>query len=241
VPDHVLPLDPDDVDRLIAVTSAGGIVLFPAEGVYGLAVDPRRPDAVRRLAELKGRDPEKPVAVLFWSVDDVLADGTPGPAIPRPATASEAPRSATASGTPRPVDPADRIGRAVRALLPGPVGLVLPDPAARFPAAAGTDPTSLGVRAPRLAGEAPPGRDPIAQTSANRAGEPDPVTVDAVPRAIRAACDLVLDRGPRPGTPSTIVDLRAWAAGDGRWRVLREGAVPGVEIDRRLGALRRDG
>ncbi len=48
--------------------SAGGVVVFPADTVYGLACDPENADAVRRLYALKGRPPDKPAAVMFFSV-----------------------------------------------------------------------------------------------------------------------------------------------------------------------------
>jgi L-threonylcarbamoyladenylate synthase len=47
----------------------GGVVVFPADTVYGLACDPENADAVARLYELKGRPPDKPAAVMFFSVD----------------------------------------------------------------------------------------------------------------------------------------------------------------------------
>jgi L-threonylcarbamoyladenylate synthase len=51
--------------------AGGGVVVFPADTVYGLACDPENPDAVARLYELKGRPPDKPAAVMFFSVDAV--------------------------------------------------------------------------------------------------------------------------------------------------------------------------
>ena len=48
--------------------SAGGVVVFPADTVYGLACDPAREDAVARLYALKGRPPDKPAAVMFFSL-----------------------------------------------------------------------------------------------------------------------------------------------------------------------------
>ena len=48
---------------------AGGVVVFPADTVYGLACDPENPEAVARLYELKGRPPDKPAAVMFFSVE----------------------------------------------------------------------------------------------------------------------------------------------------------------------------
>ena len=50
---------------------AGGIVLFPADTVYGLAVDPGNEEAIERMYKLKGRPREKRSALMFFSVDDV--------------------------------------------------------------------------------------------------------------------------------------------------------------------------
>jgi L-threonylcarbamoyladenylate synthase len=47
---------------------AGGVVVFPADTVYGLACDPENAEAVARLYALKGRPPDKPAAVMFFSL-----------------------------------------------------------------------------------------------------------------------------------------------------------------------------
>ncbi len=49
-----------------ACIRAGGVALFPADTVYGLACDPESPAAVARLYALKGRAPGKPAAVMFF-------------------------------------------------------------------------------------------------------------------------------------------------------------------------------
>jgi L-threonylcarbamoyladenylate synthase len=46
--------------------ASGGVVLFPADTVYGLACDPESEDAVAKLYALKGRPPDKPAAVMFF-------------------------------------------------------------------------------------------------------------------------------------------------------------------------------
>lgn len=208
-PGGTLPLDAAAIRRLTAVTARGGLVVFPAETVYGIATDPDDPDAVRRMAALKRRDPGKPSSVMFWTVAAALAalDGAP-----------------------------DAVLRAVTRLLPGPIGLIVPNPARRYVPACGDDPASLGIRVPALAAVAGASaaldRLPaVVQTSANVAGRPDPRTLDAVPAEVRAGADLVLDAGPRPGTPSTIVDLRAvTAARPDAWRIVRAGPVPATAI-----------
>ena len=97
------------------------------------------------------------------------------------------------------------------------------------------DGDALGIRVPRLV--EPVDALPVVQTSANLAGGPDPLTPDDVPAPIRDACALVLDRGPRPGTPSTVVDLRGLADARGTWAVVREGAVPRAALDAALDGL----
>jgi L-threonylcarbamoyladenylate synthase len=73
-------------------------------------------------------------------------------------------------------------------------------------------------------------RWPVLQSSANLTGESEARTLDAVPESIRKAADLVLDGGELPGTPSTVVDLRAFEDREG-WAIAREGAVPAAEIE----------
>ena len=55
-----------------AVIAAGGVVVFPADTVYGLACDPSNEQAVARLYALKGRPPDKPAAVMFFDRDQAL-------------------------------------------------------------------------------------------------------------------------------------------------------------------------
>jgi L-threonylcarbamoyladenylate synthase len=174
----------------------GGVALFPADTVYGLACDPDNRFAVQRLYLLKRRPLEKPSAVMFFDLELALA------ALP---------------------ELGERIRAAMRALLPGALTLLVPNPARRFPLACGEDRSTLGVRVPHLpvlSGVS----WPVLQSSANRAGGADPRRLEDVPELIRAATDLVIDGGELLGTPSTVVDLRRYED-TGEWRVVRAGAV----------------
>jgi L-threonylcarbamoyladenylate synthase len=73
----------------------------------------------------------------------------------------------------------------------------------------------------------------VLQSSANAAGGPDARRLEDVPEHIRTHTDLVLDGGELPGTPSTVVDLRAYEA-DSQWSVAREGAMSVMEVAARL-------
>ncbi len=196
-------------ERCIA---AGGVAVFPADTVYGLACDPSSAEAVSRLYALKGRPADKPAAVMWFDRAAALA------ALP---------------------DLPPRTRAAVERLTPGSVTLLLPNPDGLFPLAAGPagSAAALGVRVPlvpALAGA----RVAVLQSSANDAGGADARTLDEVPPQIRDGADLVLDAGPLPGTPSTVVDLRAFEQ-TGEHAIVRAGAVPAPEVARTLAMVGR--
>lgn len=181
--------------------SVGGVAIFPADTVYGLACDVSDRLAVERLYRFKRRRPDKPSAVMLFSVEVAFA------ALPE-------------------LGPLTR--GALERLLPGAVTLLLPNPAERFPLACGADPSVVGIRVPvvpALAGV----RWPVLQSSANFAGEPDTRRLEDVPAALRRGADLVIDGGELPGTASTVIDLRSYE-GTGQWGIVREGAVAVADV-----------
>ena len=190
-----------DAAALAACIAAGGVAVFPADTVYGLACAPDDADALKRLYSLKGRPEDKPSAVMWFDAERALA------ALPELGSRT---RSV--------------LGR----LLPGPVTVLLPNPRRRFGPACATDRLTLGIRVPALdpplaALAAVP--VPVLQSSANVSGGRDARRLGDVPASISAGADVVLDGGPRPGVPSTVVDLRQFED-TGAWEVLRDGAMP---------------
>ncbi len=176
----------DDFDRCMR---SGGVAVFPADTVYGLACDAQDARAIARLYALKGRPPGKPAAIMVFAAVDLPPLG---------------PRTAAAAA----------------ALLPGPVTLLVRSD--RYPLAGGGGGV-LGLRfpdVPLLAGA----RGVVLQSSANRAGGPDPRRLDDVPAEIRAGADLLVDGGELPGTPSTVIDLTRYDDG-GAWSIVRAGAL----------------
>jgi L-threonylcarbamoyladenylate synthase len=173
----------------------GGVVVFPSDGLYGLACDPLDPAAVVRIHQLKGRNDGKSSAVMYFS-----------PLAMRELVSELGPRTAAA----------------VSALLPGPATVIVDNPGGRYPLACREDPNRLGVRL--IGGPLAGAMCPVFQTSANRSGEPPPSRFADVPEELLAGVDLAIDGGELTGLPSTVVDV-ATIEEDGAWQVLREGAL----------------
>jgi L-threonylcarbamoyladenylate synthase len=180
------------IDEAVEAIRAGRPVILPTDTVYGLCTTASSPEAVARLYRLKGRAETQPTAILAGSVEALLEQV---PELPE---------------------------RVVRAFLPGPYTLVLPNPARRFPWLNGTRPETIGVRVPAVSGEAAKvlrRAGPVVATSANLAGGPEPRRLEDVPAAIREAAAAELDGGELPGVASTVVDFTG-----AKPKVLREGA-----------------
>jgi L-threonylcarbamoyladenylate synthase len=187
----------------------GGVALFPADTVYGLATEPDSKEGVRRLYRLKGRPPERPAAVMFFALDRALD------ALPELGT---------------------RTREALERLLPAGLTLLLPNPLRRFGLACGPEPERLGLRVPELPERLAPlasVRWPVLQSSANRSGEAEARRLEDVDARIRRGVDLVLDGGELPGTASTVVDLTRYED-EGAFAVVREGAVAAERVAARL-------
>ena len=190
------------LDRCV---QGGGVAVFPADTLYGLACDPHNEAAIDRINALKGREERKPSAVMFFS-----------PLAMRELVSALGLRTRDALG----------------ALLPGAVTLVVHNPERRYRLACREDPERLGVRL--IEGPLAGASCAVFQTSANRSGGPAPHRAGDVDATILSGADVAIDGGEVGGEPSTVVDLTAIEAGGG-WRVLREGAVSDAEIRRALG------
>jgi L-threonylcarbamoyladenylate synthase len=197
-----------EIDGAVAALRAGLPVVLPTDTVYGLCANPYSEEPVRRAYELKGRGQLQPSALLASDVD-VLLECLP--------------------------ELRSRVGPILRALLPGPLTLVVPNPARRFRWVTGERAETIGVRVPEL----PPAADAVLSqaglvmgTSANLPGGPDPARLEDVPDQILEGCGAAIDAGELPGVPSTVIDLTGEEP-----KVLREGAVSEGEALERVAGL----
>jgi L-threonylcarbamoyladenylate synthase len=195
-------VDPENVQvshlaDAVAWLRQGGVVAYPTDTLYGLAVDPFSDAAVRTLFDLKGRNARAAVPLMADSVEQVVAV----------------------------CGPIGSIGaRLASAWWPGPVSLILDAPA-RVSIAVHGGRRSIAIRVPahpvartlaRAFGTV------VTATSANLTGEAPATRVEELVPLLDDPRVLVVDGGPTPGgAPSTIVDARG-----SNVELVRAGAIP---------------
>jgi L-threonylcarbamoyladenylate synthase len=186
-----------ELARALAVIKAGGVVAFPTETYYGLAVDPFSRQALSRLFALKRRPPDKPVLTLIDKEEQLSLLASHVPDLYRPL---------------------------MRAFWPGPLTLVfdaVPDLPVILTGYTGT----VGVRisshpiARQLVAAA---GQPLTATSANYSGQLPALTADEVVDQLGLDVDLILQGGSTAGgSGSTIVGLAETGLVE-----LRPGVIP---------------
>lgn len=187
---------PEDLGPAVERLRSGGVVVFPTETFYGLAVDPSSSKAVSALVDLKGRAADAALPLIAGTLDHVRATVVLG-AID--------------------LQLAD-------AFWPGPLTIVV-EPRVVFAAGVAAADGSVAIRIPGHAvarALATAWGGPLTATSANRSGLPPASRVEDLGDLESDARVMVIDGGATPGgRPSTIVDARG-----GHPQLVRDGAVP---------------
>ncbi len=208
----ILPPDAAGIARAAAILTAGGLVAFPTETVYGLGADARSDRAVARVFDAKGRPRFNPLIVH-------LADLA---AVERMAEVPEAARRLAQAFWPGPLTLVLRLGP--QAGLSPLVTAGLPTVAVRVPA----HPVAQALLA-AFGG-------PVAAPSANPSGRISPTRAEHVMEGLGERIDAVIDGGAcAVGLESTILAL------DPRPTILRPGGVPAEALARVLGRAPAEG
>ncbi|HSH82886.1 MAG TPA: L-threonylcarbamoyladenylate synthase [Herpetosiphonaceae bacterium] len=187
---------PEALEEALALLRAGAVIAFPTDTVYGVGAAGLNPAAIAQLYTVKARPLSQPIPLLLADPEDL---GSVSAAVPSRAAALAA------------------------RYWPG--GLTLVVPAARhLPSILLAGGSTVAVRVPdhawvreliRRLGQ------PLAATSANLHGGPNPASAAMVLEQLGSNLPLVVDGGPTPGDiASTIVDVTG-----SRPVVLRQGAL----------------
>ncbi len=190
---------PDAIERAVAILRAGGLVAIPTDTVYGLAAMADDAAAIERIYQVKTRSEIKAIAVLIGEISQLAQVA---------AAQNETARQLTGAFWPG----------ALTVVLPRRPGL--PENLSPLP--------TIGVRMPdhpfarRLLAQT----GPLATTSANLSGGPNPRTAREVLAQLEDKIELVLDGGDAPGgIPSTVVDCTQEP-----FTIIRQGAIEAGQL-----------
>lgn len=195
------PCSMADLNRAVAVLNNGGVVAFPTETFYGLAVDPFNPLALNHLFALKQREISKPILTLVDDRESLSILVHEIPTIYEPI---------------------------MDVFWPGPLTLIFPA-RVNLPTLLTAGTSTIGIRQSshpfarqllRAFGM------PITATSANISGRTAAVDAFEVKSQFGDKIDMVFDGGRTPGVGgSTIIGLKG-----GKLILIREGAIAFKEI-----------
>jgi tRNA threonylcarbamoyl adenosine modification protein (Sua5/YciO/YrdC/YwlC family) len=194
---------PDRIDYIVSCLRQGDVVAMPTDTFYGLAVDPVNLRAVESIYRLKGRQKQKPLSLLIASL----------------AQAYELARDS---------DP--MLDKLADRFWPGPLTIIV-RAGTKLPLRSTANTGNVALRIPDAAiPRAVVERFglPITATAANLQGASECTHAAYVRDQIGDRIPLIVDGGPTGRSlPTTIVDL---SLGQGRWEILREGAIPTHEV-----------
>lgn len=189
------------LEDALGALRAGELVVYPTETFYGIAADPFSPTALEKLFAIKGREANKPIALI--AADSAMAF----------AIAREVPALARELAI---------------AFWPGPLTMIIPARRDFPPQLIGPD-GGVGVRvsshpiASALSGGL--GR-PITATSANLSGEPPASTIDTARKSLGSTIKVFVEGGIlTAAAPSTVI-----ACDVDDFRIVRAGAISEREL-----------
>ena len=195
--------EPDRIDYIVSCLRRGDVVAVPTDTFYGLAVDPVNLFAVEQIYQIKTRQKHKPLSLLIASV-------------------------AQAYELVRETEPL--IDKLAERFWPGPLTIIV-KAGSRLPLRSTANTGNVALRVPDAAIPRAVVQRlglPITATSANLQGASECTHAGCVRDQIGDRIPLIVDGGPTGhAKPTTIVDI---SLGEGRWEILREGAIPTREI-----------
>jgi tRNA threonylcarbamoyl adenosine modification protein (Sua5/YciO/YrdC/YwlC family) len=182
----ILSLNPENpqtrlINRVVECLKQGGVIAYPTDTIYGLGCDIFNKKGVKKLYQIKQRDPKKPFSFICADLSDVAIYA----------------------------QVSNFAFKIMKRYLPGPYTFVL-EATRIVPDLLTTKQKTVGIRIPAnpiaLSIVQQLGH-PLVTTSANISGEEpcyDPVEIEAT---IGRQIDLVVDGGIVMGEPSTVISL----------------------------------
>ena len=189
---------PDRIDYIVSCLRKGGVIALPTDTFYGLAVDPVNLYAVEQIYQIKTRQKHKPLSLLISSLAQAYTLAR---------------------------DSDSMLDKLADHFWPGPLTIIV-RAGTKLPLRSTANTGNVAIRVPDAAIPRSVVERfglPITATSANLRGASECTNAGCVRDQIGDRIPLIVDGGPTGRSqPTTIVDL---TLGEGRWEILREGAI----------------
>ncbi len=203
----VSPVSPENkiIEQAGKIVTQKGVIIFPAQYLYGIAVDALDPEAIKKVFSLKKRPLQNPLLVLIKNRQkiDALVSSIP--------------------------DTAEKL---IEKFWPGNVTIIF-NAAKQVPDLITAGTGKIGLRMPLhpVAKALVDTVDcPITGTSANISGTPATSTIDTIDPYIIQNADMILDAGKlKTGLGSTVVDITQNPV-----KIIRQGQTPQSDITRAI-------
>lgn len=194
-----------NLDESIELLKSGHVVAIPTETVYGLAASITSPKAIEQVFQLKKRPADNPL-IVHIATNEQLRD-----------LITEMPEGSE---------------ELMRAFWPGALTLIFPANMTRIPAIVRAGLPTIGIRMPRhsLTLELIKATDPLVAPSANLSGRPSSTCPEHVIEDFGENLPILAGGVCSQGVESTIVTVK-----EGRWKIVRLGAVSAEALQRVLG------
>jgi L-threonylcarbamoyladenylate synthase len=205
---EILRVHPDEpqkdrIEYIVSCLRQGDVVAMPTDTFYGLAVDPVNLHAVENIYRIKSRQKQKPLSLLISSLSQAYQLARDSDAM---------------------------LDKLADRFWPGPLTIIV-RAGTKLPLRSTANTGNVALRIPDAAIPRAVVECfglPITATAANLQGAIECTHAACVRDQIGDRIPLIVDGGPTGrALPTTIVDL---SLGDGRWEILREGAIPTHEI-----------
>ncbi|MDY0162184.1 L-threonylcarbamoyladenylate synthase [Desulfobotulus sp.] len=189
---HPQTPQPRQIRQVVECLKDGGVIIYPTDTHYGIGCDIQNKKAIERIYQIKQKEKKEPFSFICPDLTDIS-------------------RYAKVHNT---------AYRILKRLLPGPYTFIL-EGTREVPRMMLTKRKTAGIRVPDHAIAQAIVRElgnPVISATASRPGE----TVETHPSLLYeifgSQVDMVIDGGPVPGEPSSIIDLSGETP-----EVLREG------------------
>ncbi|TWI71224.1 translation factor SUA5 [Desulfobotulus alkaliphilus] len=180
------------IHQVVECLKSGGVIIYPTDTHYGMGCDIQNKKAIERIYQIRQKDKKQPFSFICPDLTDIS----------RYAKVHNA------------------AYRVLKRLLPGPYTFIL-EGTKEVPKMMLTKRKTAGIRVPdhviaqTLVREL---GNPIISTTAARSGEELETDASLLHEIFGSMVDMVIDGGPVPGIPSSVIDLSGEIP-----EVLREG------------------